>query len=155
MTYGNSKNQRVQFGPFYSGDLSLLVLPSPQKLCNSDYVCRLDSRFVWFCRVLCLYCERADRQLWAKLDYHLRKLNRLTTIDLLNGALEDLESAGIHAKLFCLLQTPGTEQNAKTVKLSTNHLNRCIATIQVAKLLSHEILDGVSPQSTSYVLRVS
>jgi hypothetical protein len=99
--------------------------------------------------------HRADRQLWVNLDDHLRRLNKLTTIDLLNGALEELETAGVHAKLFSLLQTPDAEQHSKTVELSTYHLNRCIATIQVAKLLSHEILEGVPPQSTSYVLRVS
>jgi len=97
--------------------------------------------------------NRADRQLWSDLNGHLRRLSTSTTIDLLNGGLEDLENAGIHAKLFSLLQTPNAEQHSTTVYLCTYHLNRVISTIQVAKILSHEILEGVAPPTV--VLRVS
>ena len=92
-------------------------------------------------------------ELWTTLNLHMHRLNFLSKTDLLAGALEALEDAGIQSKLFHLLQTPQAERQGEFVRLATKHFNRCIVVINFAKELCAEILTG--GYTINRVLKVS
>ena len=97
--------------------------------------------------------NQPNDQLWTTLNLHMHRLNFLSKTDLLAGALEALEDAGIQSKLFHLLQTPQAKKQHEFVRLATKHLNRCIVVINFAKELCAEILTG--GYTINRVLKVS
>jgi len=88
---------------------------------------------------------------WDTVFNALVTLNAICFIELLNQ-LAELDESNVHRKLFAVLHLGSATDHQEVVTLSTQHLNRAIDAIRVAKTLSYELLDGVPP---SPVVRVS